>query len=143
MRRLFVVILATGLLAAVFLSNRHQIVDAQQRPGLAADEIVRRNSVEAELQSIAVVDRKVMIAMRDGKRMSADIYRPKDTSKKYPTVFSRTPYNFNFWDVRNGVVRDMSSTARRGQTRLCLRRNERARPFFLGRELRHSRTAVE
>ena len=34
---------------------------------------------------------------------------PKDTSKKYPTIFVRTPYNFNFWDVRNGAPRDMSS----------------------------------
>jgi len=133
MRRLFVVILATGLLAAVFLSNRHQIADAQQRPGLAADEIARRNSVEAELQSIAVVDRKVMIAMRDGKRMAADIYRPKDTSKKYPTVFSRTPYNFNFWDVRNGVVRDMSSTldaVKRGYAYVVM--NERGHFFSEG-----------
>ena len=38
--------------------------------------------------------------MRDGKRMAADIYRPKDTSKKYPIIFVRTPYNFNYWDVQ-------------------------------------------
>ena len=24
-------------------------------------------------------------------------------------MFSRTPYNFNFWDVRNGVPRDMTT----------------------------------
>ena len=90
-RILFVAILAIAALAATLSTDRHQIADAQQRPGLAAEEIARRNSVEAELQSIAVVDRKVMVPMRDGKRMAADIYRPKDTSKKYPTVFSRTP----------------------------------------------------
>ena len=47
--------------------------------------------------------------MRDGKRMATDVYRPKDTSKKYPIIFVRTPYNFNFWDVRNGAPRDMSA----------------------------------
>ena len=47
--------------------------------------------------------------MRDGKRMAADIYRPKDTSKKYPIIFVRTPYNFNYWDVRNGAPRDMTA----------------------------------
>jgi len=83
--------------------------DAQQRAGLTPEQIAQRNQREQELESIAVIDRKVMVPMRDGKRMAADIYRPKDAAKKYPTVFSRTPYNFNFWDVRNGVPRDMST----------------------------------
>jgi putative CocE/NonD family hydrolase len=126
------VLIIAGL-AAALSTNRHQIADAQQRPGLAADEIARRNSVETELQSIAVVDRKVMVPMRDGKRMAADIYRPKDTSKKYPTVFSRTPYNFNFWDVRNGVVRDMGTTldaVKRGYAYVVM--NERGHFFSEG-----------
>ena len=69
----------------------------------------RRWDVENELQSLAVVERKVMMRMRDGVRLATDIYRPKDTSKKYPIVFVKTPYNFNFWDVRNGVPGDMTS----------------------------------
>src|ERR1043166_5106222 len=94
---------------AVVFSNHHPTVDAQQRGGLTPEQIARRNSVEQKLESVAIIDRKLMIPMRDGKRMAADVYRPKDTSKKYPTVFSRTPYNFNFWDVRNGVPRDLST----------------------------------
>jgi hypothetical protein len=50
-----------------------------------------------------------MVPMGDGKRMAADIYRPKDTSKKYPIIFIRTPYNFNFWDVRLRTYCDMST----------------------------------
>jgi putative CocE/NonD family hydrolase len=50
----------------------------------------------------------VMVPMRDGKRMAADVYRPKDQSRKYPIIFTRTPYNFNYWDVRNGTYADMS-----------------------------------
>jgi uncharacterized protein len=69
----------------------------------------RRWATENELQSLAVVDRKVMLTMRDGIKIPADIYRPKDTSKKYPVVWVRTPYNFNFWDVANGVPRDMTA----------------------------------
>jgi putative CocE/NonD family hydrolase len=49
------------------------------------------------------------VPMRDGKRMAADVYRPKDASKKYPIIFVRTPYNFNYWDVRNGAPRDLTS----------------------------------
>ena len=36
------------------------------------------------------------------------LYYPKNTSKKVPTILVRTPYNFNFWDVRLGAPRDMS-----------------------------------
>lgn len=74
-----------------------------------AQLIARRNATEKELESIAVVDRKLMIPMRDGKRMAADVYRPKDESKRYPIIFVRTPYNFNYWDVKLGAPRDMSA----------------------------------
>jgi len=94
---------------AILTSHHDRTATAQQRAGLTPEVIARRNSIEQELQSVAIVDRKVMVAMRDGKRMAADVYRPKDAAKKYPTVFSRTPYNFNFWDVRNGVPRDLST----------------------------------
>jgi len=81
-----------------------------QRGGADNKELIaKRNSIEAELESAAIVERKVMVPMRDGKRMAADIYRPKDTSKKYPIIFVRTPYNFNFWDVRLGAPRDLSA----------------------------------
>src|ERR1039458_3651941 len=55
-----------------------------------------RKALEDEMESVAIVERKGMVPMRDGKRMAADIYRPKDTSKKYPAIFVRTPYNFNY-----------------------------------------------
>ncbi len=57
-----------------------------------------------------MIERKVMIPMRDGVRIPADLYHPKDASKKYPAIWVRTPYNFNYWDVTNGVPRDMSAT---------------------------------
>jgi len=86
------------------------LAGAQGRGGGLADSVrARRWAVENELQSLAVVERKVMIRMRDGVRIPADIYHPKDTSKKYPAIWVRTPYNFNFWDVANGVPRDMTA----------------------------------
>ena len=80
-----------------------------QPPAPNAQQIAARNATEKELASLAIIERKLMVPMRDGKRMATDVYRPKDTSKKYPTIFVRTPYNFNFWDVRNGAPRDMSA----------------------------------
>ncbi len=81
------------------------------QPAAAPDPqlVAKRNAIEKELESIAIIDRKLMVPMRDGKRMAADVYRPKDTSKKYPIIFVRTPYNFNYWDVKLGAPRDMTS----------------------------------
>ncbi len=101
-------ILIVASLALALSTHRHN-VGAQQRPGLTPEQVAQRNQREQELESLAIIERKLMIPMRDGKRMAADVYRPKDTTKKYPTVFVRTPYNFNFWDVRNGVPRDLSN----------------------------------
>ncbi len=106
---------------------------AQQAANQDAETRVRRNAIEAELQSIAVVERKVMVPMRDGKRVQADVYRPKDPSKKYPIILSRTPYNFNWWDVRLGAPRDMTTVleaVKRGYAYIIM--NERGRFFSEG-----------
>jgi hypothetical protein len=82
---------------------------AQRPSSLTPEQAAKRQETEDELQSIAVVERKVMMPMRDGVRLATDIYRPKDATKKVPAIFVRTPYNFNFWDVRNGVPADMTT----------------------------------
>jgi putative CocE/NonD family hydrolase len=102
-------ILWTLFLVVVGLAGAIQIASGQRRAAADPEQIARRHAIEKELQAIAIVERKLMVPMRDGKRMATDVYRPKDASKKYPTVFVRTPYNFNFWDVRNGAPRDMSN----------------------------------
>ncbi len=81
---------------------------AQRRLDPEAALIAKRNAIEQQLEDIAIIDRKVMVKMRDGKLMAADIYRPKNASGKVPIIFMRTPYNFNFWDVKRGAPRDMS-----------------------------------
>ncbi len=68
----------------------------------------QRNAIEKQLEQVAIIDRSVMVPMRDGKRMLADVYRPKNATGPVPIVFVRTPYNFNWWDVKNGAPRDMS-----------------------------------
>ena len=82
---------------------------SQARPAQDAATIAHRNAIEQQLEAVAIIERKVMVPMHDGKRMQADIYRPKDESKKYPIIFVRTPYNFNYWDVALGAPRDMSA----------------------------------
>jgi uncharacterized protein len=91
------------------LSGSTAMVLGQRGAGLAPDQAARRWATEKELQSLAVVERKVMMPMRDGVRLATDIYRPKDTTARLPTIWVRTPYNFNYWDVRNGVPSDMTN----------------------------------
>ncbi|MEP7348300.1 MAG: CocE/NonD family hydrolase, partial [Gemmatimonadaceae bacterium] len=93
----------------------------------------RRDSLEKVLQAIAVIDRKVMVPMRDGLRMQADVYRPKNASGRVPVIFSRTPYNFNYWDVRLGAPADMTSqieAVKRGYALIIM--NERGHFFSEG-----------
>jgi putative CocE/NonD family hydrolase len=94
----------TLLLAGGFVASV-----GQQRTAPTPEAIAARKSTEKELEEVAVIERKLMVPMRDGKRMATDVYRPKDTSKKYPIIFVRTPYNFNFWDVHNAAPRDLTA----------------------------------
>jgi putative CocE/NonD family hydrolase len=71
--------------------------------------VARRDSLEKALQEIAVIDRKLMIPMRDGTRMQFDVYRPKNAAGKVPAIFVRTPYNMNYWDVALGAPADMTA----------------------------------
>ncbi|KXK02103.1 MAG: X-Pro dipeptidyl-peptidase domain-containing protein [Acidobacteria bacterium OLB17] len=115
---------------ALFLSS----AAIAQPPSADTEELrARRNAIEAELQSVATVYRKVMVPMRDGTRVQADIYRPKDNNTQYPTIFSRTPYNFNWWDVRLGAPRDMTTVldaVKRGYAYVIM--NERGHFFSEG-----------
>jgi putative CocE/NonD family hydrolase len=121
-----------GLIVACVVATGAVVV-AQRGGTLSADQVAQRWSVEKELQSVAVVERKVMMPMRDGIRLATDVYRPKNASGKVPTIFVRTPYNFNYWDVRNGVPRDMTqmlTAVKRGYAYVI--QNERGHFFSEG-----------
>src|SRR5712691_10288671 len=87
MRRIvFLLAFAVAAMAAV-----PRIQGQQRGAGLSQEVAAKRVATEKELESVAVIERKLLVPMRDGERMAADIYRPKDTSKKYPVIFVRTP----------------------------------------------------
>ena len=98
------------ILATVFAAlTASALVPAQQAGTMTAEQMEHRRELEGELQSLAVVDRKVMMPMRDGVRLATDIYSPKNVTGKVPTIVVKTPYNFNYWDVRNRVPADMTA----------------------------------
>lgn len=92
-----------------------------------------RDPALAELESIAIVERKVMMPMRDGVTLATDIYRPRNASGPVPVIFVRTPYNFNYWDTRNHRARNVTAmldAVRRGYAYVV--QNERGRFFSQG-----------
>jgi uncharacterized protein len=105
---------------------------AAQQAGTEAELVARRWRIENELQAEAIVERKIMMPMRDGVRLATDVYRPKD-GRPAPVMFVRTPYNFNYWDVRLGAPRDMSAAldwVQRGY--VYVQQNERGKFFSEG-----------
>ena len=49
----------------------------------------------AELDEIAKITRKLEVPMRDGIKLSTDVYLPAEGEGPFPTIFWRTPYNYN------------------------------------------------
>jgi putative CocE/NonD family hydrolase len=99
-----------GLSASCALALTAPLLLAQTTTGPSENPQLsgEREAMEKTLESVATIERKVMVPMRDGVRLSTDIYRPKGMAQQYPTIFVRTPYNNNFWDTQLRAPADMS-----------------------------------
>jgi putative CocE/NonD family hydrolase len=53
------------------------------------------SKLREELGRLAEATRKINVPMRDGVNLSTDVYLPKGSHSSLPTVFWRTPYNYN------------------------------------------------
>jgi putative CocE/NonD family hydrolase len=99
---------------------------------LTVSTTLAQSDILSKLQEIAIIDQKVMMPMRDGVRLSTDIYRPK-TNQPVPVIFSKTPYNFNSWgdgEMRTGTYNAAYEAVRRGYAYVV--QNERGRFFSEG-----------
>ncbi len=63
-----------------------------QVPAVAQDAAGRPYPRPAGAHEV-VIERSIMVPMRDGVRLATDLYRPKDVAGALPTVLIRTPYN--------------------------------------------------
>jgi len=86
------------------------------------------DKLKKELDAIAVVEKKVMVPMRDGIRLATDVYRPKDARGPLPTIFWRTPYNFN--KLRESRLELIIASMKRGYAFII--QNERGKFFSEG-----------
>jgi uncharacterized protein len=78
----------SGLTVAAFLLLLLPIASAAQ-PGL----LTQQQRELADYIKKNYNKREVMIPMRDGIKLFACIYEPKDKKQKYPIMFDRTPYS--------------------------------------------------
>ncbi len=129
---------AVGLTAAVVLATA--LLPAQQGTLTPAD-MQRRRDLEAELQQIAVVERRVMIPMKDGVRLATDIYRPKSCRRQGADRVRQDAVQLQFLGRPQRRAGRHDHDHRRHQARLRVGRAERARALLLGRQLRHPRRA--
>ncbi len=92
MRLTRIFFVATFLSITLFFPSCKQNSDTN-----AKAEVTETTTKEAEKDLYEVKDnytkQEVDIVMRDGIKLHTTIYTPKDTSKKYPILFQRTPYS--------------------------------------------------
>ena len=94
--------------------------------------VYSQENIRKQLEEIAIIDEKVMMPMRDGVRLSTNIYRPK-TNDKVPVIFSRTPYNFNSWGDGKERTRALQSALQMVEKGYAyVVQNERGRYFSEG-----------
>ncbi len=83
MRKCLFVVYVWGILFSVLLASA------------GAEYIEQRYSIPEPKYKIRV-ERSVWVLMRDGVRLSTDLYFPEEAGEKLPVVLIRTPYNKDF-----------------------------------------------
>jgi len=81
--------IALALIVLPLAAQRNQ--QAQQQPPAPSEERVRERYTKYEFR----------VPMRDGARLFTSVYVPKDASKRYPFLISRTPYSVAPYGVDN------------------------------------------
>ena len=113
-----------------------------QRAALTQEQRDQRWELERELQTLAVVERKVMMPMRDGVRLATDIYRPKNADGHGADRLRQDALQLQLLGRAQRRARRhdarRSTAIKRGYAYVV---PERARPLLLRGQLRHPRPA--
>ena len=64
-------------------------------PGPVLSALQNEPSARAEARHKVRLQKSVLVAMRDGVKLSTDLYIPEGISEKLPVILIRTPYNKN------------------------------------------------
>jgi putative CocE/NonD family hydrolase len=86
-------------------------------------------ALDSEIATLADARLAVMVPMRDGVRLSTNIFTPKGASGPLPTILWKTPYNEH--KLRGSTLRYAIEAVRRGYVFIV--QNERGRYFSEGK----------
>ncbi|MFN3791721.1 CocE/NonD family hydrolase [Massilia sp.] len=115
-------IVASCVALALFAADAHVVVAAQDYSKYSQE------ALEKELALIATSRRSVMLPMRDGVKLSTDVYMPKNASGRLPTILWKTPYNEG--KLKGSTQRYVLESVKRGYAFIV--QNERGRYFSEG-----------
>ncbi|MFC2164178.1 CocE/NonD family hydrolase [Acidobacteriota bacterium] len=93
-----------------------------------SQELSNKEKLEKALAESAIIEKKIMVPMRDGIKLATDVYRPAGTEEPVPTIFMRTPYNFN--DIGEYQLQMIWDAISRGYAYVI--QNERGKYFSEG-----------
>lgn len=82
---------------------------------------------KSRLEDVATFDREIMVAMRDGVRLSTSLLIPKTPGSKMPAIFIRTPYD------RNSELEDQLTRPLLAHGYVLVLQNERGTGWSEGR----------
>jgi putative CocE/NonD family hydrolase len=115
-------IVASFVAVALFAADAATLVAAQDYSKYSQE------AMEKELARIATSRPSVLVPMRDGVRLSTDIYMPKNADGKLPAILWKTPYNEG--KLKGSTQRYLLESVKRGYTFVV--QNERGRYFSGG-----------
>lgn len=115
-------IVASFVAVALFAADAATLVAAQDYSKYSQE------AMEKELARIATSRPSVMVPMRDGVKLSTDIYMPKNADGKLPAILWKTPYNEG--KLKGSTQRYLLESVKRGYTFIV--QNERGRYFSGG-----------
>lgn len=93
-------------------------------PASAAED----EAAKGKFSSIAEANTMLMVPMRDGVKLATDVYLPKQGKGPFPSIFVRTPYNFN--KIEGGQLEFVTNAVEHGYA--VVMQNERGRYFSEG-----------
>lgn len=100
------------------------------RPAAAQDvSLYSAEAMEREVARIATARMAVLVPMRDGVRLSTNIFTPRDARGPLPTILWKTPYNEHH--LRGSTLRYALEAVSRGYVFIV--QNERGRYFSEGK----------
>ena len=86
-----------GVCAIIFTGLTLQATDSS---AFSTPKVLELRAAEHEVR----IEKSVVLTMRDGTRLSTDLYFPISSDTRFPVILMRTPYNKNSLNQVNSIA---------------------------------------